>query len=128
MSIQRRTPLKRGRKRAAFDRVAAQTFAAKARAQGCLMCGSTLDVDAHHVVRAQHVRRAAKGMGVDETRALYDLRNVVGLCRAHHQAHHAHTARVPRRLVLIACPDIEQFCSELGVLALFEHEYPEEDR
>ena len=68
----------------------------------CVVCGSTSNIEAHHVISKQSIKREAKAMEWGENRrerALWDSRNGLAVCQGCHAAHETASARIPRQLL-----------------------------
>lgn len=124
-----RTPLKRSRlKRSRPEPVELRPPRAewdvKTRASVCAVCGSRGAVTGHHVVPL----RMLKANGVPRE-LWYDVRNHLPLCDEPsptrcHKRHETYTKRVPRAVVLAKAPAAIDFADEVGLLHLFDQEYP----
>lgn len=123
----KRAPLKRrhpaaaaGLRRAFRDRVLAHG--------GCVMCaqltiaqrralpGDTTRLDAHHVVRAQVMKRHGLPPEV-----VYDPAAGLTVCRFHHATHHAWRHRIPRDVLPARTVD---FLERVGLQVALDREYP----
>jgi hypothetical protein len=92
----------------------------------CLVCASQINIEGHHVIAKQEIKRIAKSGRWDfdrEQDALWDARNGIPLCAVCHQRHETAFRRVPRRVLPAAAL---AFADELGVAHLIERYYPEE--
>lgn len=118
----RRTPLKRhrpttGRRFTADKALASRAFRLAVTAPGaCVVCGARGPLDAHHIVRAQTMRR--HGLTLDE---IYHPLAGIAVCRACHSRHHAFVARMPRGVVP---PESVEFLVAVGLGAALDREYP----
>lgn len=95
---------------------------------GCVMCarltvreqralpGNTTRLDAHHVVRAQTMKRAGLPPEV-----VFDPAAGIPVCRFHHATHHAYRERIPRD-VLPA--NTVNFLRAVGLKKDLDREYP----
>lgn len=97
----------------------------------CPLTGVIGDLDAHHVLEAQWIKQRANVLGYTTEqcdRALWDVRNCLGVEHIAHLQHHAHSrqgrARIPRAVVLERCPEILDFAREHGLEARFDAAYP----
>lgn len=89
----------------------------------CAVCGSTRAVQAHHVIRQQHLRRRSRELGVPAAVLLCDPRVGMPVCDSCHAAHHAAARRIPRALVPVATVE---FVLEVGLGWLLNREYASE--
>lgn len=78
--------------------------------------GDTRTLQAHHVIRAQTMKRA----GLPPEAVMHPAAGVA-LCAHHHAQHHAHADRVPREVLLAATVE---FLVALGLRADLDREYP----
>jgi hypothetical protein len=90
----------------------------------CAMCGSYIGVQGHHVIPLQVLKRE----GVPDW-LWWDTRNHLALCAEPspercHQRHELHVKRVPRDVVLAGAPRALVFANEVGLLHIFDREYP----
>lgn len=111
-------------RRAAARRTPRIEWDVKTRASVCAVCGSSLGVTGHHVIPL----RMLKANSVDRS-LWYDPRNHLALCQEPspqrcHQRHENYTLRVPRALVLAKAPEAIDFADEVGLLHIFDREYP----
>lgn len=95
---------------------------------GCVMCarltvreqralhGDTTRLDAHHVVRAQVMKRHGLPPEV-----VFDPAAGIPVCRFHHATHHAYRERIPRD-VLPA--NTVNFLRAVGLKKALDREYP----
>ena len=95
------------------------------RTSACAVCGSRLAITGHHVLPLRMLK--ANGVSPD---LWYDPRNHLPLCMEPspercHQRHENYVKRVPRALVLAKAPGAIDFADEVGLLHLFDREYPE---
>lgn len=126
-TLQRRTPLKRGRrKRAAFDRTLAQAWHDATVRSPCAVCGARWEIDGHHALKQQWIVPAARRAGLDIERVRWSTTNLLPLCRRCHSKHHSGMARVPREVLNRACPELHAFADALGLAHLIDREYPKE--
>ena len=91
----------------------------------CVQCGSRINIEGHHVVAKQEVKRVARSARweFDQTQdALWDARNGMPLCSKCHQQHETAFKRVPRHLVPATALE---FARELGVEHVIDRYYPE---
>lgn len=91
----------------------------------CAVCGSRMAVTGHHVLPLRMLK--ANSVSPD---LWYDPRNHLPLCMEPspercHQRHENYISRVPRELVLEKAPGAIDFADEVGLLHLFDREYPE---
>lgn len=93
----------------------------------CVQCGSRINIEGHHVVAKQEIKRVARSARWEfdrEQDALWDVRNGMPLCSRCHQQHETAFRRVPRRLVPAAAVE---FARELGVEHVIDRYYPDVD-
>lgn len=65
----------------------------------CIVCGSVQDLDAHHVIAKQRLKRVGAALRMempDIVSLLHDRRNGVSLCRYHHDQHESRNAPLRR--------------------------------
>lgn len=85
----------------------------------CAMCGTSAEpLDAHHIVKAQVMRRH----GLPPETVYHPLAGIAA-CRACHTRHHAFVARIPRHRVPAESVTFLQAC---GLALQFDREYPAE--
>ncbi len=82
----------------------------------CRVCGTRGPLDAHHVIRAQTMKRH----GLPPETVYHPLAGIPA-CRTCHSRHHAWVARIPRALVPAASV---RFLTDLGLEADLDREYP----
>lgn len=119
-----RAPLKRSRPEPVELRPPRVEWDVKTKASVCAVCGSGISVTGHHVVPL----RMLKANGVPRE-LWYDVRNHLPLCDEPsparcHKRHETYTKRVARDLVLVRAPAAIDFADEVGLLHLFDREYP----
>jgi hypothetical protein len=133
---QRKTPLKRTggpkpkRRRSREGIVdAAKAFRVTVCSEPCIVCGATDDLEAHHCVPAQALRRICQSLRLEDAEALaiiYDPGVGIALCNGCHGAHTSKMNPIPRSLlperVFIAADEI----GREAVIAL-EREHPDFD-
>lgn len=91
----------------------------------CVVCGSRINIEGHHVIAKQEIKRIARSGRWEfdrEQDALWDVRNGIPLCDVCHQRHETAFKRVPRNVLPSAALD---FAGEMGVDHLIERYYPE---
>jgi hypothetical protein len=69
------------------------------RGSRCLMCGGRAELQAHHVIGQQVLRRYARELKLKRAtaqRVLWDRRNGVPVCRRCHERHTCAYVRIPR--------------------------------
>lgn len=81
----------------------------------CAVCGSKHNVQGHHILPKQDVKRA----GGD----VWAKANGLPLCESCHMNHESAAKRVPRRLIPVAA---EWFARDLGLDWKLERIYPED--
>lgn len=81
----------------------------------CVVCGSRVNVDGHHIVPAQTLRR--HGLHA----YLMDKRNRLSVCRDDHEAHHNRSRPILRGLLPAA---VSEFADELGLTWYLDRHYP----
>lgn len=94
----------------------------------CVVCGSRTNIEGHHVIAKQEIKRVARSGRWEfdrEQDALWDVRNGIPLCDRCHQRHETAFKRVPRHLIP---PAAVAFADELGVGYLIDRYYPEVKR
>ncbi len=96
----------------------------RTKASVCAMCGSAQAVTGHHVIPLRMLKTA----GVDRS-LWYDKRNNLPLCdepspKRCHKRHELYVKRVPRDVVLAKAPGAIDFADEVGLLHIFDREYP----
>lgn len=101
---------------------AAALWAASAR-RPCVMCGD-VNVEIHHVITQQVLRRIARRDSLDVEHLRWDRRNALALCPSCHQGHHSAHGRIPRQILKRWCPHVFEMADELGVRAWLERTYP----
>lgn len=122
-TLRARATLKRKRKIAHY-RGSRAKWNKRTRTSVCAMCGSPIGITGHHVIALEVLKRE----GVDAT-LWYDVRNHLPLCwepspERCHQRHELHVRRVPRDVVLAGAPHALVFANEVGLLHIFDREYP----
>lgn len=90
----------------------------------CAMCGSYIGRTGHHVLPLQVLKRE----GIPDW-LWWDTRNHLCLCMEPssarcHQRHELYVSRVPRAVVLAGAPRALEFAAEVGLLHIFDREYP----
>lgn len=111
-----------------LERRLRERWAAHARAGTCAVCDSCDHVRGHHAIEKQALKRICRALGLDEEatlRVLWDLRNLMRACDRCHHNHHFGTRRIPRAVVLGACPKLTQFLAELDAGWLLDRTYSE---
>lgn len=91
----------------------------------CVVCGATSNIEGHHIVSKQVIKRVARERRVGDAvreQWLWDDRNGMALCRLCHARHENANRRVPRDLVPVQA---RVFAAELGVSHLLDRYYPE---
>jgi len=91
----------------------------------CAKCGSLVNIEAHHIIAKQTIKRLAKTndwIWEREQSCVWDCRNGLPLCAKCHQNHETAFERVNRSLL---SEDALDFADELGLLHLIERYYPE---
>ncbi len=90
----------------------------------CVECGVLYNIEAHHIIAKQTIKKTAKTEGWDwdrEQEAIWDNRNGIPLCSECHQRHEVAFKRVSRSNV----PDAAvEFAAELGLGHLIDRYYP----
>lgn len=87
----------------------------------CLMCGTRSDLQGHHHVPQQVLRRQARTLGVRAWVLVWDLRSGVPLCKRCHERHTLAVQKVPGwRLPAEAW----EFAREIGLEHRLEREHP----
>jgi hypothetical protein len=125
--LEQRAVLQRGRRRTigtrdqreAFKRRVCQGATCDVRDDG--PCDG--DLQAHHVVPQQAIRRAAVELGLDDRQLaslITDPRNGVAVCRRHHDRHTLARRRLPLSLI---GRKHRQFAAELGLERLIDKTY-----
>lgn len=118
----KRTPLKRRHpgsaaaapaKRARLSREFRERVTAPGR---CAVCGTAGPLDAHHVIRAQVMKR--HGLPAE---TVYHPLAGIPLCRTCHARHHAFVARIPRHLIPA---ETVTFLEAVGLGVEFDRDYP----
>ena len=122
----KRNPLKRGKPKAADPELVIwqRAWRRQTRRKPCAMCGSYEGRTGHHVIPLSVLKRE----GVPEW-LWYDPRNHLVLCdepspHRCHARHTLHVRRVPRDVVLAGAPRALVFANEVGLLHIFDREYP----
>ena len=120
-----RKPVKHRKRplRTASTRERSEAWARGGRAKCCAICGSA-NVQGHHIVYQQRIRRAAQKLGLDVDRLLWDDRNRLWLCPRHHDAAHSRARPVSRSVLERHAPKVFQFTREIGELPWLERMYP----
>lgn len=119
--MKRTAPLKR-RSRLRARRKPAKVIEADIWREGlgpCAVCGARYNVDAHHIVYAQTLRR--HGLGEHVMRK----ENRLALCRRHHARHHSGMEPVPRCLLPEA---VFAFAAEVGLTWWLDKHYGPADQ
>ena len=96
----------------------------------CVFTGATEGAANHHVLEKAWIKAVAAERGwsvVERERALWDLRNRLGVNTRRHLDHHAHVEgrRIPRAVVLKHCPEVLELAREWGLETRFDRAYPE---
>lgn len=108
------------------DRMAAEAFRRKVCSSPCVVCGSTVDLKAHHVLPKREIKAYASANGLDAAQLrslLWDPRNGLSLCERDHMRHERALVRVPLALIPAKA---WQFARELGRDWLLERTYGRE--
>lgn len=84
----------------------------------CVMCGGGTRLHAHHIVRAQVMKR--HGLPAE---TVYHPLAGIPVCERCHAQHHAWAARIPRHLIRAESVTFLQAC---GLAGEFDREYPAE--
>ena len=101
------------------------TVGAKAKRRPCVECGSLFNIEAHHVIAKQTIKRMARSEKWDwdrEQETIWDFRNGIPVCVDCHQRHETAYRRISQSNVP---PEAVEFADELGVGYLIERYYPE---
>lgn len=87
----------------------------------CVVCGSPHDLEGHHVVEQQTLRRMAQDRGIPAMFLLWDPRCRVIVCELCHTRHTRRIKPIPMR-----CLSYENltYASDLGLEWLIERSYP----
>lgn len=79
-------------------------------------------LQAHHIIKQEHLKGLARRLHLDLDLVLCDSRNGMSLCEYHHTRHTNHRQRVPRILL----PEgVYDFAAELHIEWLLDREYPQ---
>jgi 5-methylcytosine-specific restriction endonuclease McrA len=98
----RRSSLRRSRPRPRddFERALEQEWREHARrAGGCARCGTTRNLDGHHVLPKADLRNWAAAEHIDPTPLIWNVANQLVICRNCHDRHHSGYARLPRLII-----------------------------
>lgn len=76
-------------------------------------------LDPHHLVTQQQIKKVVRGIDARGFR-LNDERNIVPVCRRHHDLYHGCRLRIPREALPAG---VEDFAAELGLEWWLERQY-----
>lgn len=134
--LERRTPLARGssplsraRRLTVRPRAPEEADAKRAREAWhklpkgavCAVCGAGGDLDCHHIVPKQRLKRIARKRGIPAWYLLWDPRGRLVVCRPCHDMHERAQRRIGRGLLTKAAIG---FASDLGEDSYIERTYP----
>lgn len=100
------------------------TVGAKGKRRPCVECGALWNIEAHHVIAKQEIKRVARTGRWEwdrEQEAIWDNRNGIPVCSECHMRHESAYKRISRGNVP---PSAVEFADELGVGYLIERYYP----
>lgn len=89
----------------------------------CVGCQRRPAVEAHHIIRAQTLRKEAQARGFDFETVRWDARNRLGLCRSCHAEHHSGKQRLSHDLLWRYARWVYAFAEDLGLEFALEREY-----
>lgn len=96
----------------------------------CAVCGTRLDVQAHHVVYQQVLRNIAQSAACSPEPWLWDKRNGLPVCKHCHGSHHGGSRPISRALLVKLVPTVFVFAREVGPIAVahLRRRYPLPDQ
>lgn len=95
------------------------------RSKRCAICGAR-QVQGHHILRQQDLRRAAQALDLEFERLRWDDRNRLPLCEKCHGLHHARQRPVPLQVLIKHAPKVFQMARELELEESLRRQYADE--